>query len=145
MLEKNDIVDHQRWLLDHGFVNDLHKDNLYMYGAICHMEVEAVELSVDIEKKTVSYELYMGSKLLKNISMFKELSGSKKIYDLWRFKRLLKKQGNLNFDSILTTFVRDYLGPKWSVVVNLKDIKKYEEGFKQDPGASSPADQPVND
>lgn len=144
MLDKNDHVDHQRWLIDNGFINDLHKDNLYAYGAICHLEIEAVEVAIAIESKSVTYDLYMSSKLLKKVNSFHELSQSKSIIDLWRFKRLVKDQGNLNFQSVLTNFVRDYLGPKWNVTVNLKDIKQYEEGFKPDPGASAPVDQPAN-
>jgi hypothetical protein len=144
MLSSNDHIDHQRWLMENGFINDLHKDTLYMYGAICHLKIEAVEVRVVVEKKTVEYDLYMSKALLDKVQLYQELSGSTSIIGLWRFKRLIKKEGNLRFDAILTKFVKDYLGPKWSVVTKLKDIKEYEEGFKQESGASAPADKPAD-
>src|SRR5690348_10481022 len=86
MLDKNDHIDHQRWLMENGFINDLHKDNLYMYGAICHLEIEAVEVRVDVTKKVVEYDLYMSNALLKKVALYEELSKSKSIIGLWRFK-----------------------------------------------------------
>lgn len=144
MLDKNDHIDHQRWLMENGFINDLHKDNLYMYGAICHLEIEAVEVKVDVANKVATYDLYMSSNLLKKVELFNSLSKSTSIIGLWRFKRLVQKEGNLRFGAVLTNFVKDYLGPKWSVVTNLKDIRDYEEGFKSETGASAPADKPAN-
>lgn len=141
MLDKNDHIDHQRWLMENGFINDLHKDNLYMYGAICHLEIEAVEVQIDVTNKIVTYDLYMASSLLRKVDKFEELSKSTSIIGLWRFKRLVKKEGNLRFGAVLTKFVKDYLGPKWSVVTNLKDVKEYEDGFELEPEAGKPADQ----
>lgn len=137
-LDTKDHIDHQRWLMENGFINDLHKDNLYMYGAICHLNIEAVEVRADVNTKTVEYDLYMGQKLLKKVELFDRLSKSTKIVDLWRLKRLIKKEGNLNFYSVLSNFVKDYLGPKWNVRTHLKDITKYEEGFDKKAGTSVP-------
>ncbi len=141
MLDHNDHVDHQRWLIDNGFINDLHKDNLFVYGTLVHKQVEATEVRIDVENKLIDYDLYIGKNLRKKIARYEELSGSKTIIGLWLFKRMLKKEGNLNFLQVLNNFVRDYLGPKWRVTANMKDIETYEEGFKQEPGASTPVDQ----
>lgn len=127
----HDHIDHQRWLLDHGFINDLHKDNLYMYGAIVHKDVMAVEVKVDCEKKLVSYDLYCDASLLKKITKYIELSKSDTVIGLWRFKRLLLKEGNLNIEFLLNNFIKDYCGPKWRAEVNLKDFNGYEEGFRE--------------
>ena len=143
-LDTNDHVDHQRWLMENGFINDLHKDNLYMYGAICHLEIEAVEVQIDVAKKVVEYDLYMQTALLSKIKLFSKLRSSTSIIGLWRFKKLVKKQGNLDFNSVLTNFVKDYLGPKWSVITNLKDVSNYEEGFKPESDVSTTADKPVD-
>jgi hypothetical protein len=139
-----DHVDHQRWLIDNGFINDLHKDNLYMYGALVHKEIDAIELKIDLNKKTVEYDLYMRASLQKKVDKFNRLSKSQGILDLWLLKRLIKKEGNLNFLSVLSNFVKDYLGPKWAVVANLKDISDYEEGFEQKSTGDVPVDQSAN-
>lgn len=127
-----DHLSHQRWLIDNGFINDLHKDNLYMYGAIVHRDIEAVEVRIDMSTKTIAYDIYAPTRLLRKMNKYFILSRSNSIIGLWRFKRMLKREGNLNITNLLSKFVKDYLGPKWGVEVNLKDIKAYEEGFKQD-------------
>lgn len=130
-IEINDHVDHQRWLLEHGFINDLHKDNLYMYGAIAHKDIKGLQLDIDVSNKIVTYSIYCDTSLLGKIDKYKRLSQSKGILGLWRFKRLLKKEGNLNFKFLLNTFVKDYCGPKWQVKLNLEDYENYEDGFKE--------------
>lgn len=139
-----DQLDHQRWLIDHGFINDLHKDNLYMYGALVHKGVEAVEVDVDVEKKLVGYKVYISSALSKKMEKFHKLSKSKSLLDLWLLKRLLVKEGNLNFENILSRFVRDYLGPKWSITLQVKNIKEYEEGFESNGNDGATADKPAD-
>lgn len=138
-MNTEDHVDHQRWLIDNGFINDLHKDNLYMYGTIVHKDVRAVEVHIDIENKSIDYEIFIDSRLMGKVNKFKLLSGSKGLFDLWRLKRLILKEGNLNFEAILRNFVKTYLGPKWNVSMVLKDIKAYEEDYKQ-----TAADSEVN-
>jgi len=136
--DTNDIhqhIDHQRWLLEHGFINDLHKDNLFMYGSIVHPDVEAVDMDIDIEKKLISYKVFVKSSLLTRIDKYKQLSQDTTVVGMWRFKRMLKKEGNLNLKHLLNQFVGDYCGPKWSVNLVLKDFKDYEEGFKAEEGA----------
>lgn len=131
-MEINDHVDHQRWLIDNGFINDLHKDNLYMYGTIVHKDVRAVEVHIETETKNISYEIFVDSGLQKKIDKYNRLVNSTKIFDLWLFRRLLRKEGNLNFKSVLIGFVKTYLGPKWNVNVVIKSIKEYEEGYNKE-------------
>ena len=131
-IDINDHMDHQRWLLSHGFINDLHKDNLYMYGAIAHKDISALELDIDVEKKTVTYSMYCTTSLLGKIDKYKQLSTSKGVFGLWKFKRLLKKEGNLNIKFLLNKFVKDYCGPAWQVELSLKDYKNYEDGFEKE-------------
>lgn len=138
----NEHIDHQRWLLEHGFVNDLHKDNLFMYGSIVHRDVHAVQVDIDVEKKLITYDLYVKSSLFKKIDRYEQLSQSKSIIGLWRFKRMLKKEGNLNLKHLLNRFVSDYCGPKWSVDLRLKDFKEYEEGFEEKTGNDVADQQP---
>lgn len=143
-METNDHVDHQRWLIDNGFINDLHKDNIYMYGTIVHKEVRAVEVHIDTDKKFVDYEIFVDKKLMKKLDKFKTLSQSTGIFDLWRLKRLIIKEGNLNFDKVLRNFVQTYLGPKWNIRVAVKDIKSYEDGYEKEASADAGANQQLN-
>jgi hypothetical protein len=131
-LELNDHVDHQRWLLEHGFINDLHKDNLYMYGAIVHKDINALEIDIDCERKLVKYALFCDGSLLKKIEKYKKLSESDGVIGLWRFKKMLVKEGNLNIKHLLNRFVKDYCGPKWRVEVSLTDYKDYKDGFEEE-------------
>jgi hypothetical protein len=140
-MEINDHIDHQRWLIDNGFINDLHKDNLYAYGAIVHKDVKAVELHVDAANKVINYEIFVDDRLLKKLDRFKKLSKSTSIIDLWFLRRLLKKEGNLNFQNIIATFVTTYLGPKWKVSLNVKDFKDYDDSGYQSEEDSGPAQQ----
>ena len=127
----NDHLDHQRWLLNHGLINDLHKDTLYMYGAIVHKNVQAVEVRIDVENKVVEYDVYIDTELEKVLKKYETLSKSNSIISLWRLKKLLTKEGNLNFMSMLSRFVTDYCRPKWSVRLQIRNFAQYEDGFKQ--------------
>ena len=140
MLDTDDLIDHQRWLIDNGFINDLHKDNLFVYGTLVHKEVEAVEVQIDITNKMISYDIYIGKNLRKRMERFEALSKSNGVIDLWLLRRILRKEGNLNFLQILNGFVKTYLGPKWSVTAKMRDIKEYEEGIKE----QTPGDTPDN-
>lgn len=131
LLNVNDVRDHQRWLIENGFMNDMHKDQIYLFGAILHKSIEAVELSVDIEKKMVEYTLYAPKKLLKKISKFNKLSNSNSLWSLWKLKKMLKTEGNLNFAQVVSVFIRDYCGPTWTSKVKVVDIKTYEDGYEQ--------------
>jgi hypothetical protein len=140
-------VDHQRWLINNGFINDLHKDTLYLYGSIVHKDIQAVYLQINIEDKVIKYTLYVDSSLLKKLAKYKVISKSKNLFRMWQYKRMLQKEGNLDFNFILSRFVQDYCGPKWTVELVIDDFKNYVDGFEQqkteDAGDTS-SDQPPN-
>ena len=137
-------IDHQRWLLNNGLPNDVHKDTLFMFGSIVHRDVRAVEVALNPEKKTVGYVLYLDSVTLKTIDLYERLSKSTSIIDLWRFKRLLKKEGNLNISHLLSKFVKDYCGSNWQTELELKDYGDYEEGFNKETETSKGNDRAFN-
>ena len=139
-------IDHQRWLMNNGLLNDLHKNTLYMYGSLVHQEIKAVELRVDVEKKVLVYDLYASRSLLRTLERYARLKTATGLWDLWSLKRLLKRNGNLNFASILRGFVQTYCGSKWDVDVNIVDFDKYEEGFedRKIPGPSGPTNTQSN-
>ena len=120
-------VDQQRWLINNGLFNDMHKDNLYLFGALVHKNVLAVKLSIDIATKTISYQLYCSRSLVEALAKYNKLRDSEKLLDLWKLKRLLKKEGNLNFGILINGMVKNFCGPKWTTAVEVKDVKDYEE------------------
>jgi hypothetical protein len=126
-----EYVDQRRWLLNNGLITDDIKNQLFLCGSIVHREVQAVELDLDLtdEKKIVHYKIYVDSNLLKKIADYEVLSKSTSLFGMWRFKRLLKKEGSLDFQQILGRFVTDFCGPKWSVTVKIVDFNSYIEGL----------------
>lgn len=126
-LEITDLADQQKWLINNGFFNDMHKDNLYLFGALVHKDILALELSIDIATKTVQYQLHCSKRLIKVLAKYNSLKSSDKLLDLWKLKRLLKKEGNLNFGILIDGMVKNFCGPKWAVTVEVKDVKDYEE------------------
>jgi hypothetical protein len=125
-----EYVDNQRWLMNCGLFSDSAKNQLFMYGSIAHRDVKAVELDIQVESKNVSYKIYVDKSLLKKIDKYHELSKATGFWGLRRFKKLLEKEGDLNFAKILGTFVKDYCGPKWSVDVEVLDFADYVEGYE---------------
>ena len=116
-----------------------------MYGAIAHKDIQALELDIDPSRKLITYRLYCSISLLGKIEKYKQLSKSKGIFGLWKFKRLLKKEGNLNITFLLDKFVKDYCGPKWRVAVNLEDYKDYKDGYEEEKTKESgTADKQLN-
>jgi hypothetical protein len=142
-----EFLDQQRWLLNSGLVPDSVKNQLFMLGSVVHPDVQAVELKIRPEVKTVDYTIYLRKDLIKKMELYKELSTATSTFGLWRFKRFLKKEGSLNFSSMMNTFVRDFCGPGWSASVAISDFDAYIDsiGVEGEPGGpSQQSDQPSN-
>lgn len=129
-----EYVDQRRWLLNNGLVTDDVKNQLFFCGSIVHRDVQAVELQIDPETKIVKYTVYVDRDLLKLISKYETLSKSDSLFGMWRFKRMLKKQGSLDFNNILNNLVKDFCGPKWTATVNVIDFDFYVEGLGDSSG-----------
>ena len=142
-----EYVDQRRWLMNNGIISDDIKNQLFLYGSIVHKEVQAVEVKVESEKKVINYTIYVDKGLLDKIVQYEVLSKSDSLFGLWRFKRMLKKEGSLDFQQVLNSFVKDFCGPKWSVAVNTIDFEKYVEDLGEYSGtddAGRPPDQQLN-
>ncbi len=137
-----EYMDQQRWALSHGIVSDAVKNQLFFCGSIVHKEVQAVELEIEPEKKSVLYRVYVDSALLKKIELYKKLSTSTSLFGMWRFKRLLKKEGALDFKQILNKFVKDFCGPTWSADVEVVDFAKYVDSIGDDYNDPREGQQP---
>lgn len=136
-----EYVDQSRWLLNNGFITDDVKNQLFFAGSIAHKEVQAVELDLEPEKKLVRYKIYVNSDLIKKIGQYQVLSKSTTLFGMWRFKRLLKKEGALDFTQILNKLVRDFCGPAWSVQVEVVDFNAYVEGLGDQSGTAERSQQ----
>jgi hypothetical protein len=122
-----EYVDQQRWLINNGLISDDVKNQLFFCGSIVHKDVRAVELDIDVDTKSVEYKIYLDKDLINKIEKYHQLSKSTSLFGLWRFKRLLKKEGSLDFSLILSKFVRDFCGPKWNTSVQVIDFSTYVE------------------
>lgn len=127
-IEKN--LDSDRWLLNNGLVSDNVKNQLFFCGSIVHKDVQAVELKIRPETRLVDYIIYIPSELIKKIAKYNQLSISKSIFGMWRFKRLLKKEGCLDFQKVLNSFVKDYCGPKWMAKASILSVDLYVDSLE---------------
>lgn len=138
-----EYVDQHRWLLNNGLVSDNVKNQLFFYGSIVHKDVKAVDLKIKPENKTIEYTIFVDGSLSKKIDKYKKLSTSKSLFDMWRFKRLLKKEGSLDFQRMLSNFVSDFCGPKWITIVAISDFDTYIDKVG-DEGGIDGSDQEYN-
>lgn len=127
-----EYVDQRRWLLNNGLVTDDVKNQLFFCGSIVHKDVQAIELEINPENKLIYYKIYVRDDLLKNINKYNKLSKSSSLIDMWLFKRLLKREGSLDFSKVLRSFVRDFCGPKWEVSVDVVDFNNYVDSLGRD-------------
>jgi hypothetical protein len=146
-LSLDEMLNTQRWLLNNGLVPDSIKNQLFFYGSIVHTEVQAVEVRIRPEVKTVSYIVYVPNNVINKIEKYNKLSTATSLFGLWRFKRFLKKEGSLDFHSIINSFVRDFCGPEWVASVTVVDFDKYVdnlgvEGEPAGPESQQPDQQP---
>lgn len=132
--ELAEYIDQQRWLLNNGLVTDDVKNQLFFCGSIVHRDVQAVEMDLEPDNRFVNYKIYVNKDLIKKIDTYKELSSATGLIGMWRFKRLLKKEGSLDFQKVLSKFVSDFCGSKWTTTVEVIDFNKYVDDLAEDIG-----------
>ena len=128
----SEYLDQQRWLMNSGLFTDNAKDTLFMYGSIVNKHITALELSIDPDNKRVHYVLYAAPSLVKAYNKYQELKSLGSVWAMWRTRRILSKNGNLEFQQLLSTFVRSYCGPGWATSMELKKSSDYEEQRSKD-------------
>jgi hypothetical protein len=136
-----EMMNTQRWFLNNGLVPDSVKNQLFFYGSIIHTEVQAVEVKIRPEVKTVDYVVYVNKDLMQKIDTYKKLSTATSLFGLWRFKRFLKKEGSLDFHSMINSFVRDFCGPAWAATVSVADFDKYVDNIGVEGEPAGPQSQ----
>jgi len=133
-----EYIDQQRWLLNNGLVPDSIKNQLFIFGSIVHKDVCAVETHIHAEEKVIEYVIYFKKDILDMISKYKELSTATSLFGMWQFKRLLKREGSLDFHKMLNHFVSDFCGPRWTAKLTLLNFDVYVDsiGEESDPEQS---------
>lgn len=143
------MIDQERWLLNNNLVSDSIKNQLFFCGSIVHKDVQAVEVAIRPEAKIVDYTIYVSPDLLQKIGKYHELSKAQSLFGMWRFKRLLKKEGCLDFQKVLSSFVTDYCGPKWAATAKVLSFDDYVDGIEaadegREGSINSVGDKPPN-
>ena len=139
-----EYVDQQRWLMNNGLISDSVKNQLFFCGSVVHRDVQAVELQISPETKVVGYKIYVNKSLLKKIAKYSKLSTATSLFGMWRFKHLLKKEGSLDFQRVLSKFIHDFLGPNWTTNVEVNDFADYVDSLGEQGVHVDPADQQLN-
>jgi hypothetical protein len=137
-----EYVDQRRWLLNNGLVTDDIQNQLFFYGSVVHKDVQAVEVEIEAEKKIIEYRIYVNKDLLSKIKKYEVLSKSDSLFGLWRFKRLLKREGSLDFQAVLDNFVKELCGPKWQARAQTVDFESYIEELGEHSETDSGSRQP---
>jgi len=137
-----EYIDQRRWLMNNNLVTEDVQNELFLFGSIVHKDVQAVELQVDAEKKVVAYTIYIDKFLLKKIAKYESLLKSDSLWNLWRLKRMLKREGSLDFKQILNSFVRDFCGTKWCATVKIIDFSQYIDSLGENSELNGAGGQP---
>lgn len=136
-----DTMNTQRWLLNNGLVPDSVKNQLFFFGSIVHADVLAVDAKIRPEVRTVDYVIYIDKYLIEKVDKYKRLSTATSLFGLWRFKRFLKKEGSLDFHSMINSFIRDFCGPEWSATITIADFDKYIDNIGVEGEPAGPQSQ----
>lgn len=137
-----EMVDQQRWLLNNGLVPDSVKNQLFFFGSVVHLDVQAVEVEIRPDQKKVDYIVYVNKDLQKKINKYRQLSTATSLFGMWQFKRFLKREGSLDFQRMLSSFVADFCGPGWSANVTVSDFDVYVDTIGAEGGPDTTSQQP---
>jgi len=133
-LQTKDIIDHQRWLINNGFANDLLKDNLYLFGIYLHPGIREALVAINFPEKTVEYRIYTTKELYKDFYKYKRLQNSTSKWSMFRLKRLWRKHfenktdpARLDIDVIINSHVKELCGHNWSTKVDFFPVNQYKK------------------
>lgn len=118
-----------RWSVNSGLITGTAQTLLYSCAAMCHPAVRSVEMSLDTENKSIEYALILDNKDYNLFRKFQRLSASDSIISLWRLRRMVRKQGSFDLQTLVQTEVNRILGVDWTVVVSVLDADE-----QPDPG-----------
>jgi len=123
-MEIQETIDNERWLMNNGLISDSAKNNIYVYAYLVNKGIVAAEVDIDVESKTIKYNLYVKSNLFKAYNNYYNRTDS--WFSLIKSAYYVRKHGNLNFKSLLNKFVKDYMGPSWKATLSVKESNLYK-------------------
>ncbi len=123
-MDIKELVDNERWLMNNGLISDSAKNNIYMYAYLVNKDVKAAEVDIVLESKRVEYTLYLDNKVFDAYEFYSTRTDS--WWSLIKSAYYIRKHGNLNFNYLLSRFVKDYAGPSWSISLKVKRSKDYK-------------------
>lgn len=118
------IVSTDRWLVNNGLFSESIQQNLFGFACLSHPSVNhsTVKVVVDAENRNVSFEIGLSKGLLR-YRLYKwiqnKLKGSRSLLCMWLHVKLLRRNILIDVEVILRKFVKDYLGNKWNVEVDV--------------------------
>jgi len=121
-VSENDLKDPMywiRWSVNSGLMTGTAQTLLYSCAALAYPGIAAVEMSVDVQLKTIDYTISLESKTYNLFNKFIKLSSSNDIISLWRLRRLVRKHGNTNIPEIVSKEVERILGASWRTNVSI--------------------------
>ena len=131
-LDSQDVINHQRWLINNGLANSMLNDNLYLFGIYLHPGIQEAIVSIVFEEKTIEYKLYVTKELLKDFHKYKELLTKTGKWNAIKLKRLWKKHSNnkndparIDIDAVIATHVKTLCGHNWNAKVELKPMDQF--------------------
>lgn len=122
-----EMLDQQRWLMNNGLFTDAAQNNLYVYGFLVNKDIVGVEVDIKPETKGVHYILYVKPRLISTLAKYETLKSKTSLWSLLRLRFLLKRHGNLNLKTNLSSFVKDYCGPGWNVTMDIRKESEYHD------------------
>lgn len=136
-LKAKDIMDHQKWLINSGFANEMLNDNLYLFGIYLHPGIREALVSIDIGNKFVAYKIYVTKSLFNDYNKCKKLAKTPGKLNAIRLKRLWRKHlenkkdpARLDIDVIINSHVKELCGSNWSTSIDLFTEDKYEKDLE---------------
>ena len=136
-LKAQDVMDHQKWLINSGFANEMLNDNLYLFGIYLHPGIREALVSIDISNKFVAYKIYVTKGLFNDYNKCKKLAKSPGKLNAIRLKRLWRKHlenkkdpARLDIDIIINSHVKELCGSNWSTSIDLFPEDKYAKDLE---------------
>lgn len=132
-----ETISHQRWLINSGFANEMLNDNLYLFGTYLHPGIQEALVSIDVDKKFVTYRIYVTRDLFNDFNKYKKLLDLSGKWNAIKLKRLWKKHfehkkdpARLDIDLIINSHVKELCGRNWNTSVNILSLSEYEKDIK---------------
>jgi hypothetical protein len=111
-----------KWFLENGLVTNDIMDNLILWGYLSHHKIKSTSVDLDLPNKKVIYSLSFPKKTIKRYEYIKNNLTSKNLLKRLKVWYFLKREG-IPDGTFLAKCIKDYLGPKWLLDIEIKENK----------------------